>query len=241
MIDLSRIATRRLETEPFEWALVDGLFSPGDAAELARTYPRDHCKTVDGYDAEKGYVYDVRSLIHMGAARATHPGNLSPAWRSLSDDLLSARYRKAIETLSGRDLSGLPIEVNLFHYGPGAWMGPHVDLQAKVVTHVLYFNDAWDEADGGYLTILRSSDASDVAVRVLPLVGNSALLVRSEKSWHAVARVREGCPRPRRAMTVTFYQAGSPSTMWPDGDATPLHTFRGDAGRGLLARLFRRA
>lgn len=90
MIDLDRIATRNLELEPFEWAPVSGLFAPEDAADLASTYPCDHGKTVNGYDNEKGYVYDVRSLIHMGAGRATHPESLSPALRALATDLLSA-------------------------------------------------------------------------------------------------------------------------------------------------------
>ena len=29
-------------------------------------YPHDHFKSVDGYDGEKSYVYECRSLIHMG-------------------------------------------------------------------------------------------------------------------------------------------------------------------------------
>ena len=120
-------------------------------------------------------------------------------------------------------------------------MGPHFDLKAKVVTHVLYSNDGGEEPEGGSPPILRSADAADEAARVLPLVGNSVLLVRSERSWHAVAKVRKGCRTSRRAMTVTFYEPGSPSTMWPEGEAAPLHTVRGDRGRGVLARLLGRA
>jgi hypothetical protein len=37
------------------------------------------------------------------------------------------------------------------------------DLADKIVTHVLYFNDAWDPADGGCLQILRSSQMRDTA------------------------------------------------------------------------------
>jgi hypothetical protein len=37
-------------------------------------------------------------------------------------------------------------------------------------------------------------------------------------------------------MTITFYRPGSVSTMWPPGDATPLHAYRetppGGAGAG---------
>ena len=46
-------------------------------AALARTFPRDHFKTVGGYDGEKGFQYEARSLIGIGAAGATHAGRLS--------------------------------------------------------------------------------------------------------------------------------------------------------------------
>ena len=49
------------------------------------------------------------------------------------------------------------------------------------------------------------------------IVGNSSVLVRSEKSWHAVSRVAESSRCSRRSVTVTFYRPGSVSTMWPPG------------------------
>jgi Rps23 Pro-64 3,4-dihydroxylase Tpa1-like proline 4-hydroxylase len=108
-----------------------------------------------------------------------------------------------------------------------------VDLKDKIVTHVFYFNRAWDKTDGGCLTILRSPSMADVVADVAPLLGNSSVLVRSDKSWHAVSRVVEGCRRSRRSMTVTFYHPGSLSTMWPPGDASPLRLRPG--GRRRLA------
>lgn len=225
MIDLTKLTPEALATEPYRWAFVGGLFSPADADALARSFPRDHFKTVRGYDGEKGYEYEARALVGMDAAGASHAGRLSEAWRRLAADLLSPEYRAAVSRLTGLDVSGLWMEANVSHYGARAWLGPHVDLADKVVTHVLYFNEAWDVEDGGCLTILRSPDMAD-AVRVIPpLVGNSAVLVRSQNSWHAVSPVREGCRTSRRSLTVTFYRPGSASTMWPAGDTTPLHDY----------------
>ncbi|MFN0108633.1 MAG: 2OG-Fe(II) oxygenase [Blastocatellia bacterium] len=226
MINLSRIAQHTLETEPYRWAMIDSLFSRSDAGELVATYPHDQFKTVAGYDGEKGYEYESRALIHMGSAETANPQNLSSVWRQLASDLVSPAYRQAMSTLTGIDLTTVAIEVNVFHYGAGSWLGPHVDLKDKIVTHVLYFNDEWNAEDGGCLTILRSSEMSDVAAVIQPVIGNSAVLVRSEKSWHAVSRVVEGCHRSRRSMTVTFYHPGSISTMWPPGDQTRLHDYR---------------
>src|SRR6185503_13627686 len=117
MIDLDRIASRSLSSDPYKWALIDSIFAPSDTAALVNTFPRDHFKTVKGYDGEKGYEYEARSLIAMGADVATHGDALSPAWQRLALALVSPGYRKVMSQLTGLELENLPIEVNIFHYG----------------------------------------------------------------------------------------------------------------------------
>ncbi len=226
MIDFTKLSKHVLSHDPYDWAFIDNLYSPSDAAELAATYPTDHFKTVDGYDGEKGYSYQSRCLIGMGSPSVSYPQGLSAAWRRLADDLLSPGYRAAMSRLTGRDLSQLMFEANVFHFGPGAWLGPHVDLKDKVVTHVLYFNQTWDRSNGGCLAILRSSDMADEVAEILPTVGNCSVIVRSNKSWHAVKRVPEHCHQSRRSVTVTFYPPCAVSTMWPPNDQTPLHDYQ---------------
>jgi Rps23 Pro-64 3,4-dihydroxylase Tpa1-like proline 4-hydroxylase len=131
-----------------------------------------------------------------------------------------------MSALTGYDLTEAPLEVNVFHYGPGCSLGAHKDLPDKLVTHVLYFNRSWNKSDGGCLSILRSKDLADLVTEVLPVVGNSAVLVRSDESWHAVSRVVNGSASSRRSVTVTFYRPGSVSTMWPPGDTAPLHRYQ---------------
>lgn len=230
LLRLDKIGGETLATEPYGWALVSDLFSLRDAKILADTFPRDHFKTVAGYDGEKGYEYEARSLIEMGGEVPSGAGTLNPVWRQLAADLLSPAYRAAVTKLTGVDVAAAPMEVNVFHYGPGAWLGPHVDLKDKIVSHIFYFNESWNVADGGCLTILGSSDRADTVRVIAPVVGGSVVLVRSARSWHAVSRVAEGCRRSRRSMVVTFYNLGSISTMWPPGDETPLHSY--SAGQG---------
>ena len=227
MINLRHLAQRKLDTEPYRWAAIDRLFSPSDAAALAASFPRDHFKLVAGYGGEKDYEYEARALIGMGADTVSRPAELSKAWRSLAHDLLSPAYRTAMSLLTACDLTTALLEVNVFHYGPGASLGPHPDLADKIVTHVLYFNRSWNREHGGCLTILGSADPTDVVAEIAPVVGHSAVLVRSENSWHAVSRVVNDCDRSRRSLTATFYRAGSVSTMWPLDDTTPLHRYDG--------------
>ena len=225
MLDLHRIAQHRMDTKPYQWAFIDRLFSPEDGALLAASFPRDKFKKVAGYDGEKSYEYRSRSLIHMGAATTSHPEGLSPAWQELAGDLLSAKYRSALKQTTGRDLTSALMEVNVIHYGPGAFMGPHIDLPAKMITHVLYFNKSWDPQDGGCINILRSSDPAHVTAEILPVVGNSVLLVRSKHSWHSVSCVASDCRTSRRSINVIFHLPGSVSTMWPPRDNPVLQDY----------------
>lgn len=225
MIDLDRIRTSKLKRAPYRWAAVDRLFRPADAERLARSFPSDHYKLVSGYGGEKDYEYEARELIAMGADTISHPSDLSDAWRSLAEDFLSPSYRQALSQLTGCDLSTAPLEVNVFHYGPGASLGVHSDLPDKIVTHVLYFNESWDVKNGGCLSILSAKDPKALVAKIPPIVGNSAVLVRSADSWHAVSRVVNNCRASRRSLTATFYRAGSVSSMWPPGEVPSLHDY----------------
>jgi hypothetical protein len=225
MINLEAIRKRRIETVPYRWAAIDGLFTRSDARRLARHYPHDHFKTVEGYDGEKSYHYEVRALIHMDAKEPAHAENLHPAWRRLALDLLSHEYRRAMSDFTGCDLARAPLEVNVFHFGCGAWLGPHVDLKDKIVTHVFYFNEQWDPEQGGCLSILRSRHVSDVHAIVEPIIGGSAVIVRANDSWHSVGKINDDCKSSRRSMTVTFHHPGTVSTMWQAGIGSDLHDF----------------
>lgn len=237
MINLETIARGPLRTEPYEWAEIGGLFAPADAEALAATYPHDHYKLVSGYGGEKDYEYEARPLIVMNAKTISYREHLSDAWQRLADDLLSREYRDALSSLTHVDLSQAQLEVNVFHYGPGSSLGPHPDLSDKLVTHVLYFNRAWNNTDGGCLQILRSKDANSVVAEISPLVGNSAVLVRSDNSWHAVAPVVKQSRESRRSVTATFYRPGSASSMWPAGEIAKLRDYK-PRRRGWLG-LFR--
>jgi Rps23 Pro-64 3,4-dihydroxylase Tpa1-like proline 4-hydroxylase len=225
MIDLDRIRKGQLQSEPYRWAAIDRLFRRSDADRLARTFPSDHYKLVSGYGGEKDYEYEARELIAMGAHKVSHAADLSHEWRNLAEDFLAPSYRNALSELTGVDLSNAPLEVNVFHYGPGASLGAHSDLPDKVVTHVLYFNDAWDPKNGGCLSILSAKDPAAVVAQIPPIVGSSAVLVRSDNSWHAVSPVVNDSRTSRRSLTATFYRAGSVSSMWPVGEEPALHDY----------------
>jgi hypothetical protein len=219
IIDLNRILEAHLQTDPYQWAAVSQLYAAEDAAALAATFPNDNFKRVADHAGPKKHEYQVRSLIRMSTKSVSNERRLSSVWQGLAHDFLSPGYRMAMSRLIGADLSAAEFEVNVFHYPPGGLQEAHTDHRDKIVTHVLYFNEAWNDDDGGCLTVLRSSNPRDIVTKVSPLVGNSAVLVRSNDSWHAVSDVARTCQISRRSLTATFYHPGRVSTtVWPSWD-----------------------
>lgn len=201
---------------PYKWAFINNLFTAQQLNSLSLSFPNDdeNFKNVNGYDGEKGFIYKVRPLVHINNTEPYCSENLSEEWKNLSKVLISKEYRDVISNLTNINLSDSDIEINAFHYTPGSWMGPHLDIKEKIVTHVLYFNEEWDLQDGGNFSVLRSNDMSDAIVSITPIVGNSVLLVRSKTSWHAVTKVQESCVRIRKNIIVNFYPKGTETIMW---------------------------
>lgn len=214
LIDFDVLTDDIIRQEPYCWGWAKNIFHAEHAAAMVSGFPRDNFKEVAGYDGEKNYRYLARSLVHMGAREATHREQLSSCWRRFADEVKSAEFRAALTRLIQVDLAEAVLEVNVTEYSVGAHLGPHVDLREKIATVVFYFNDVWDQHQGGALHILKSGNMGDVAAVIPPLIGNAAILVRADNSWHAVSELTEKIASSRRSVNVIFHQAGSRSTMW---------------------------
>jgi SM-20-related protein len=226
VLDLVRLGTGTLHQKPFQWACIDELFPTDEALELAESFPVDHYMTIPVNDVDPPYTYEARSFIKLGRDTLSYPERLTTPWHDLAEVLASADYRAAMSRLTGLDLSTAPMEVNLYRYGPEAWLKPHCDIAPKRVTHVQYFNAHWQPSDGGCLRILTAPDLTAQVAEIAPLAGRSTVLVRSTGSWHAISPVSSNCRNSRCSMNVIFYEAGFSDTMWPfDGEAACLHDY----------------
>jgi hypothetical protein len=193
IIDVNRISNARLQTEPFRWAAVSQLFTAADAAALAATFPRDHFKRVADHAGDKKHEYEVRSLIRMSATSVSGEKAAQSCVQALARDFLSPGYRSAMSELIGVDLSDAEFEVNVFHYPPGGLHGAHTDHPDKIVTHVLYFNESWNDDDGGLPADPEVSESSGHGRAGIPARGNSAVLVRFRPLL--ACRLRRWCQR----------------------------------------------
>jgi hypothetical protein len=201
-----------LSAVPYAWCAAADFLAPGWARELEATFPDERFTLNERRTgSDKTYRIVMNTIVPPGGVLQQA---LPAPWQRLCDQLLAAPYREAMARLTGVDLSGALIELTLNRYHPGHWLSPHTDKYPKLVTQLFYFSGAWDERWGGRLQILGGPAASDVVDTVAPATGRTALIVRSERSWHAVEPMREHSPAVRRSLQVIFW-ASAPLPVAP--------------------------
>ncbi|GGM48723.1 hypothetical protein GCM10012275_19590 [Longimycelium tulufanense] len=194
------LANAKPESVPFPWYDVPDPFPSAVATQLRDVFPRDGFARVSRSAPDKSYDMWVRTLHPEADGTAS---DIPGLWRDFVDYVVGDQYRDALSALTGFPLRSAPVEVNLWRYGAGCWLDPHVDKPEKLVTHIIYFNEDWLPEDGGHLVLLGSADASDVVRRVTPACNTGVILPRAGNSWHAVERA-EGA-RERLSAQVIFY------------------------------------
>jgi Rps23 Pro-64 3,4-dihydroxylase Tpa1-like proline 4-hydroxylase len=131
-------------------------------------------------------------------------------WGLLRDALAGPAYREHISRLTGVSLEDSTFTLDLWEYRTGDWLAPHVDKPEKLVTQIFYLAEDWRPGDGGRLLVLATDDPASVVRTLPPRLGSSAILVRSDTSWHAVEAPGPRSPA-RRSVTATFWRRGGPA------------------------------
>jgi SM-20-related protein len=187
--------------DPFPWlaTLPGQLMDIEVVRQLADEFPAGSFERKgSGPASDKTYRNYSRELVSRDRQQLD---GLSPLWRELVSELLADGYRHAVAELLELPVADA-LEVRLVRHTRGDWLGPHTDRADKAFSHILYLNPDWRARWGGCLEVLGSSDPDDVVDTVVPELGASALMVRSDHSWHQVGRVAGGSVRERTSLLV---------------------------------------
>jgi hypothetical protein len=161
LLDLDALRATPLKTAPYDYLVVPN-FVPSEA--LAKV------------------ITDFPSIATTGSLPLSEL-DVRGTFEALIAEMDGPAFRQLIESKFGLDLSGRPTMFTVrgrCHRGDGKI---HTDTGTKIVTVLLYLNQAW-EADGGRLRILRSPTLDDSAEEVSPTSGTLLVFRRSERSWH---------------------------------------------------------
>lgn len=195
------------KTEPFVWAVVDSFAPPAVATRLAQTFPTDGFASSERSNGAPGHSKSYR--LESRILDVNDDVNHGPDWHGFLAALRSGDYREAMSDAVGMNLRGLKLELSLWRYPPGGWLGPHTDKPDKVVTQVFNLNPGWRREWGGCLCILASDQEEDIIAELPPVLNSSVVLRRSQNSWHMVTRtqVDDRLPHVRKVLTAMFRQS----------------------------------
>lgn len=148
-----------------------------------------------------------RFYHHLELAGPRPGHELSPAYLthiSLLDALPTRPFLDYFQDLAGAPLNGIT-QVNAKAIGAGQFLHPHSDAEpGRRCCAVLYLNDDWQGAYGGYFALYRDGVEVD---RVAPL-GNRLLLFLPDSGYlHAVTPLSPEAGAWRR-WNYTFWMTG---------------------------------
>jgi hypothetical protein len=149
----------------------------------------------------------ARAALEADFPRIRHAGSLplndvayGPGFAAFLAELRGPEFQAAVSEKFGLDLSGRPTMVTVRGRARKRDGRIHTDTATKIITVLIYLNDAWG-AEGGRLRLLRrSDDLDDMVAEVPPEWGNLIAFRRSENSFHG-HKPFEG---PRRVVQLNW-------------------------------------
>jgi SM-20-related protein len=177
-IDLEAFEAAPVTREPFAFAMVPRFVKPEAMAAINADFP----------------------LV-------SHPGSFplptleyGPAFAAFMDAIQGPEFTRAVERKLGVDLTGRPTMVTARGVSAARDGQIHTDSRTKLITVLIYMNNAW-EAKTGRLRLLRGpGDLEDVIAEVPPDEGTMLVFKNEPHAWHGF-HAFEG---PRRVIQLNW-------------------------------------
>ena len=161
-IDLSEFDHIPLISLPFPYVIVPGFLRPDALAAVAADYPR----------IDQPGSFPLADLRY------------GPAFAALIRELEGEPVRRAFAEKFAIDLAGRPTMITVRGHARPSDGTIHADSASKLITALIYMNEAW-EAPGGRLRLLRRPDDIESTVAEVPPSAGTLLAFRvTPHSWH---------------------------------------------------------
>jgi hypothetical protein len=162
-IDLAKFNATPLQSKPYEHLIVEAFVNQDQVKAIQTDYPK----------VGKPGSWPLPTVDVHGA------------FKTLIEDMQSDSFRRAIEDKFDVDLTGRPTMFTVRDWCRATDGKIHTDSKTKIITVLVYLNDAQWGAEGGRLRVLRSgTDLNDYAAEVSPNGGTLLAFKRSDNSWH---------------------------------------------------------
>ena len=163
LINLNAIYDAPLSHKPYTFFLAGNFLADNSAETLRDAFP----------DIKKpGYliVDDVR---------------LDGQFKSLIEELEGPELTEALSRKFDLDLHPFPRLTTIMRRSQPKYGAIHTDGESKVMTMLVYMNDAWQQNAGGRLRVLYDGQHFEpYAMEVPPTLGTAFAFLRADNSWH---------------------------------------------------------
>ena len=182
-IDLAALRQAELHVSPFPYLIVPGFVRADALPAIAADFP---------------------AIAHHGSfpLRALSFG---PAFQAFVDELQGPGMRDAVAEKLAIDLSVSPSMVTVRGVSRAADGKIHTDSKSKLVTALIYMNDAWESPKGRLRLVRSAHDLNDVVAEVPPDAGTLLLFRNQENAWHGF----EPYSGPRRVVQLNWVTSAS--------------------------------
>lgn len=162
-IDLEAIRRAPVSRDPYDFFLGESFLKPDAIDDLRRDFP-----AID----KPGYL-TVDEVALKGR------------FKTLIEELEGPELTEEVSRKFGVDLHPCPRLTTIMRRSQPKYGAIHTDGPSKVMTMLVYMNDAWEADGGGRLRVLYDEkNFEPYAVEVPPVMGTVFGFLRSDKSWH---------------------------------------------------------
>jgi hypothetical protein len=164
-LDLAALRRTPVVAEPFPHVIVPGFLPPDAVRAVSADFPR----------IEQPGSFPVADLKY------------GPAFGGFLSEIEGPAMRALFAAKFAIDLDGRPTMVTVRGQARAADGRIHADASSKLITVLIYMNEAW-EAPGGRLRLLRAPDDLESTVAEVPPSAGTLLAFRvTPHSWHGHA------------------------------------------------------
>ncbi|MCJ2017204.1 MULTISPECIES: 2OG-Fe(II) oxygenase [unclassified Methylobacterium] len=184
ILDISAVRAAPLSREPYAFTLGNNVLNPEAIDEIRRDFP----------DISKPGYLTVDEVALKGRFKA------------LIDELESDEFSKILGEKFGIDLVSCPRLTTIMRKSQPKYGSIHTDGPSKVLTLLVYMNDAWEAPAAGRLRVLYDGkNYEPFAVEVPPTMGTMFAFLRADNSWHG----HEPFEGERRVVQVAWLKDAS--------------------------------
>lgn len=177
-IDLSAFRGTALSRRPFPFLIVPNFVRPAALDSIAADFP----------------AIDHPGSFPLSALR------FGPAFRRFMEELQGAEMTEAVAGKFDLDLSRCPTMVTVRGMSREADGRIHTDSRSKVITALIYMNDAWESQTGRLRLVGSPDDLNDVIAEVPPERGTLLMFKNEPNAWHGF----ESFSGPRRVIQLNW-------------------------------------